>query len=157
MFRLEALLRERRSSITVKSASYILLQGVPSHISLEAVRDAIKSCHGVVSLHEVSPLSWSIWYSGRRRLTVLYGVSSFTSGNCPNDRSLLRFTSWSAGMSTTCRSPIRSERSCTSLAYTAVPSSPSLVTTTTSSPRWVQHAFVENENATDSISQIRPE
>lgn len=37
----------------VKSASYILLQGVPSHISLEAVRDAIKSCPGVVSLHEL--------------------------------------------------------------------------------------------------------
>jgi zinc transporter 1 len=38
----------------VKSASYILLQGVPSHISLEAVRDAIKRCPGVISLHEVS-------------------------------------------------------------------------------------------------------
>ncbi|KAH8082235.1 cation efflux protein [Filobasidium floriforme] len=49
----------------VKSASYILLQGVPSHISLEAVRDAIKSCHGVVSLHELH-----IWQLSERSVVA---------------------------------------------------------------------------------------
>jgi hypothetical protein len=37
----------------VKSASYILLQGVPSHVSLDAVRSSIKSIPGVVSVHEL--------------------------------------------------------------------------------------------------------
>lgn len=37
----------------VKSASYILMQGVPGHISLEAVRASISRVDGVVSLHEL--------------------------------------------------------------------------------------------------------
>ncbi|KAK4688903.1 solute carrier family 30 (zinc transporter), member 1, partial [Tremellales sp. Uapishka_1] len=37
----------------VKSASYILMQAVPSHISLEAVRGDIKDVDGVVSVHEL--------------------------------------------------------------------------------------------------------
>ncbi|KAJ9127014.1 hypothetical protein QFC24_001245 [Naganishia onofrii] len=36
----------------VKSASFILLQGVPTHISLEAVRSSIYGVNGVISLHE---------------------------------------------------------------------------------------------------------
>lgn len=37
----------------VKSASYILMQGVPSHVSLDAVRNSIRSVPGVVSVHEL--------------------------------------------------------------------------------------------------------
>ncbi|KAK8865800.1 hypothetical protein IAR55_000947 [Kwoniella newhampshirensis] len=37
----------------VKSASYILLQGVPSHVSLEAVRKSIVDVDGVDSVHEL--------------------------------------------------------------------------------------------------------
>ncbi|GLB36221.1 putative cation efflux protein [Lyophyllum shimeji] len=37
----------------VKSASFILLQGVPSTVSLEAVRNAILQVEGVLSLHEL--------------------------------------------------------------------------------------------------------
>ncbi|KAL1407704.1 Zinc resistance conferring protein [Vanrija albida] len=37
----------------VKSASAILMQGVPTHVSLEDVRKAIKSVPGVVSVHEL--------------------------------------------------------------------------------------------------------
>lgn len=37
----------------VKSASKILMQGVPEHVSLEKVREAIKACDGVVSVHEL--------------------------------------------------------------------------------------------------------
>jgi zinc transporter 1 len=37
----------------VKSASYILMQGVPSHVSLDAVRTSIRQVEGVVSVHEV--------------------------------------------------------------------------------------------------------
>ncbi|GFZ43150.1 Cobalt uptake protein COT1 [Saitozyma sp. JCM 24511] len=37
----------------VRSASYILLQGVPSHVSLEDVRESIKEVDGVVSVHEL--------------------------------------------------------------------------------------------------------
>ncbi|WVR05770.1 hypothetical protein IAU60_002795 [Kwoniella sp. DSM 27419] len=36
-----------------KSASYILLQGVPSHVSLDAVRQSIVDCNGVDSVHEL--------------------------------------------------------------------------------------------------------
>ncbi|KAK6905560.1 hypothetical protein I203_106390 [Kwoniella mangroviensis CBS 8507] len=36
-----------------KSASYILLQGVPSHVSLEAVRKSIVDVEGVDSVHEL--------------------------------------------------------------------------------------------------------
>ncbi|OCF41382.1 solute carrier family 30 (zinc transporter), member 1 [Kwoniella heveanensis CBS 569] len=36
-----------------KSASYILLQGVPSHVSLEAVRKSISNVDGVDSVHEL--------------------------------------------------------------------------------------------------------
>lgn len=42
---------------SVKSASFILLQGVPTHISLEAVRASINEVEGVSSLHEVG-LAW---------------------------------------------------------------------------------------------------
>ncbi|ORY29010.1 cation efflux protein [Naematelia encephala] len=37
----------------VKSASYILLQGVPSHVSLDAVKSSIHGVPGVVSVHEL--------------------------------------------------------------------------------------------------------
>lgn len=37
----------------VKSASYILMQGVPGHISLDAVRNSISRVEGVASLHEL--------------------------------------------------------------------------------------------------------
>nr|ODN86483.1 solute carrier family 30 (zinc transporter), member 1 [Cryptococcus depauperatus CBS 7841] len=37
----------------VKSASYILLQGVPSHVSLDAVRQSIVDVDGVDSVHEL--------------------------------------------------------------------------------------------------------
>ncbi|EIN14213.1 cation efflux protein [Punctularia strigosozonata HHB-11173 SS5] len=37
----------------VRSTSYILLQGVPDHVSLEAVRQAIESVPGVHSVHEL--------------------------------------------------------------------------------------------------------
>ena len=37
----------------VKSASYILMQGVPSHVSLDSVRDSIRDVPGVVSVHEL--------------------------------------------------------------------------------------------------------
>lgn len=37
----------------VKSASKILMQGVPEHVSLEAVREAIKAVPGVVSVHDL--------------------------------------------------------------------------------------------------------
>ncbi|WWD18017.1 hypothetical protein CI109_102464 [Kwoniella shandongensis] len=37
----------------VKSASYILLQGVPSHVSLDAVRQSIEDVNGVDSVHEL--------------------------------------------------------------------------------------------------------
>ncbi|RXK42064.1 solute carrier family 30 (zinc transporter), member 1 [Tremella mesenterica] len=37
----------------VKSASYILMQGVPSHVSLDAVRESIYGVSGVVSVHEL--------------------------------------------------------------------------------------------------------
>ena len=43
----------RADSSAVKSASYILMQGVPSHVSLDAVRDAIRDVDGVVSVHEL--------------------------------------------------------------------------------------------------------
>ena len=43
----------KHSSRTVKSASYILLQGVPSHVSLDDVRDSIQAVDGVVSVHEL--------------------------------------------------------------------------------------------------------
>ncbi|SPO23776.1 related to COT1 - Vacuolar zinc (and possibly other metals) transporter [Ustilago trichophora] len=36
-----------------KSASYILLQGVPASVSLEAVRQSIQSVEGVLNLHEL--------------------------------------------------------------------------------------------------------
>jgi len=38
---------------TVKSASYILMQAVPSHVSLDGVRHSIRSVPGVVSVHEL--------------------------------------------------------------------------------------------------------
>lgn len=44
----------------VKSASFILLQGVPTHISLEAVRESINEVEGVSSLHEVRHRSTNI-------------------------------------------------------------------------------------------------
>jgi zinc transporter 1 len=37
----------------VKSASYILLQGVPASVSLEAVRKSIQAVEGVINLHEL--------------------------------------------------------------------------------------------------------
>ena len=37
----------------VRSASFILLQGVPSTVSLEEVKDSILSVEGVLSLHEL--------------------------------------------------------------------------------------------------------
>ena len=37
----------------VKSASFILLQAVPTSVSLEEVREAIKSVEGVINLHEL--------------------------------------------------------------------------------------------------------
>lgn len=37
----------------VKSASYILMQAVPSHVSLDAVRDSVYDVDGVVSVHEL--------------------------------------------------------------------------------------------------------
>jgi zinc transporter 1 len=37
----------------VKSASYILLQGVPSHVSLDEVRSSLREIDGVVSVHEL--------------------------------------------------------------------------------------------------------
>lgn len=37
----------------VKSASYILMQAVPSHVSLEDVREAVYEVSGVVSVHEL--------------------------------------------------------------------------------------------------------
>ncbi|KAL7423782.1 Zinc resistance conferring protein [Cryptotrichosporon argae] len=37
----------------VKSASIILLQGVPNHVSLEAVRASVKAVGGVASVHEL--------------------------------------------------------------------------------------------------------
>ncbi|ORX34276.1 cation efflux protein [Kockovaella imperatae] len=37
----------------VRSASYILLQGVPSHVSLEDLHEAIREISGVVSVHEL--------------------------------------------------------------------------------------------------------
>lgn len=37
----------------VKSASYILMQGVPSHVSLDAVRQCIYEVPGVDSVHEL--------------------------------------------------------------------------------------------------------
>lgn len=37
----------------VKSASKILMQGVPEHVSLEAVRESIKGVDGVVSVHDL--------------------------------------------------------------------------------------------------------
>ncbi len=42
-----------RIGLAVKSASYILLQGVPGHIDLEDVRYSINEVDGVLSLHEV--------------------------------------------------------------------------------------------------------
>ncbi len=41
------------TSITVRSASFILLQGVPSTISLDEVRESILDVDGVLSLHEL--------------------------------------------------------------------------------------------------------
>jgi zinc transporter 1 len=37
----------------VRSASKILMQGVPEHVSLEAVRESIKAVDGVVSVHDL--------------------------------------------------------------------------------------------------------
>lgn len=37
----------------VKSASYILMQAVPSHVSLDGVRNSVRSVPGVVSVHEL--------------------------------------------------------------------------------------------------------
>jgi zinc transporter 1 len=37
----------------VRSASAILMQGVPQHVSLDDVREAIKGVDGVVSVHEL--------------------------------------------------------------------------------------------------------
>ena len=39
--------------LTVRSASFILLQGVPSTVSIEEVRTAILDVEGVLSLHEL--------------------------------------------------------------------------------------------------------
>lgn len=40
-------------TLTVRSASFILLQGVPSTVSIEEVRAAILEVEGVLSLHEL--------------------------------------------------------------------------------------------------------
>lgn len=40
-------------NVLVKSASYILMQAVPSHVSLDAVRDSVYDVDGVVSVHEL--------------------------------------------------------------------------------------------------------
>jgi solute carrier family 30 (zinc transporter), member 1 len=39
--------------LTVRSTSFILLQGVPSTVSIEEVRDSILGIEGVLSLHEL--------------------------------------------------------------------------------------------------------
>lgn len=77
--------RSYRSLFTVKSASYILLQGVPSHISLEAVRDAIKSCQGVVSLHEVSSQTTDLPLS-RIASEIRFGASASHLATVRKDR-----------------------------------------------------------------------
>lgn len=88
----------------VKSASFILLQGVPTHISLDAVRTTIKDVPGVISLHEVSFQGregerhgkyggYSI-YQGKLISTIyLINTSPFSYifGNYPNPPSSLPF------------------------------------------------------------------
>ena len=39
--------------LAVRSASYILLQGVPSHVDLEDLHESIRDITGVVSVHEL--------------------------------------------------------------------------------------------------------
>jgi zinc transporter 1 len=50
-------------SFLVKSASFILLQGVPSTVSLERVRLAIRRVPGVLSIHELH-----VWQLSESRL-----------------------------------------------------------------------------------------
>lgn len=58
----------------VRSTAFILLQGVPSTVSLEEVRDAILNVDGVLSLHELH-----IWQLSENKLVASVHVMASRS------------------------------------------------------------------------------
>ena len=56
---------------TVRSTSFILLQGVPSEVSLEDVRTAILNVDGVLSVHELH-----IWQLSESKIIASVHVTS---------------------------------------------------------------------------------
>ena len=60
--------------IVVRSTAFILLQGVPSTVSLEEVRDAILDVDGVLSVHELH-----IWQLSENKIVASVHVNASRS------------------------------------------------------------------------------
>lgn len=63
-------------SFSVKSASFILLQGVPPTIALEQLREDIRRVNGVTSLHELH-----VWQLSESKIIASVHVCVERNGN----------------------------------------------------------------------------